>query len=307
MEKTVQESALTLAPMRRPLALQALTAAAAVAMLATATLSTNFGPSGVSAAAVKIAAAAEALAAVAEAEVAAPCPRADATPTARPKAIVYRGPASSEGCPEAIANLLGNGSTSTTTTTTFDVIFAGPNEPLDVTPETLRGAALYAHGGGPDLDEAYDLTRQYEDAIREFVGVGGGTYLGFCLGAYLAGGAGERGGGYGLLPPEDGVVVDGLKFTGGDGDGEVVGGGRVLGRYSANGDVAAAVLPFGKGWVGLVGPHPEADQSWFCAKSPTLHTLTNLRAESAAERRSGSPQVVWQSHIHSQAALCSFP
>lgn len=36
----------------------------------------------------------------------------------------------------------------------------------------------------------------------------------------------------------------------------------ILGRYSSNGDVAAAVTSFGSGWVGLVGPHPEADRSW---------------------------------------------
>jgi hypothetical protein len=36
----------------------------------------------------------------------------------------------------------------------------------------------------------------------------------------------------------------------------------VLGRFSSNGDIAASVTPFEKGWVGLVGPHPEADESW---------------------------------------------
>ena len=36
----------------------------------------------------------------------------------------------------------------------------------------------------------------------------------------------------------------------------------VLANYSSNGDVAATINPYGKGWVANVGPHPEADQSW---------------------------------------------
>ena len=31
----------------------------------------------------------------------------------------------------------------------------------------------------------------------------------------------------------------------------------------ANGDIAAARYPFGRGVVALSGPHPEADASWF--------------------------------------------
>jgi hypothetical protein len=42
---------------------------------------------------------------------------------------------------------------------------------------------------------------------------------------------------------------------------------KVLGRYSSNGDVAAILSPFGKGWVANVGPHPEADETW-CKSSP---------------------------------------
>lgn len=36
----------------------------------------------------------------------------------------------------------------------------------------------------------------------------------------------------------------------------------ILGRFSANNDVASSITSFGEGWVGLVGPHPEADESW---------------------------------------------
>lgn len=36
----------------------------------------------------------------------------------------------------------------------------------------------------------------------------------------------------------------------------------VLGRYSKTGNVAASLSGFGKGWVALVGPHPEASKNW---------------------------------------------
>ncbi|KAF9771358.1 hypothetical protein IL306_011017 [Fusarium sp. DS 682] len=202
----------------------------------------------------------------------------------RPKAVVYRGPASSEGCPEGIHDLL------VSSPSNFEVIYAGPNEKIDVI-EALKGATIYAHGGGPNWSKAYRSTKKYEKAIQEFVN-SGGHYLGFCLGAYLAGPKN----GYNLLPKgvdteqeierrgaqvkgEEDTVIN-VDWTFGSGktedkrwlyfqDGVVIRGmdgskpGKVVGRYSANGDVAASITPYGKGWVGLVGPHPEADQTWY--------------------------------------------
>lgn len=60
----------------------------------------------------------------------------------RPKALVYRGPASCEGCPEAVASLLQSSPSQ------FDVEFAGPNENIDINETTLRGVQLYAQPGG---------------------------------------------------------------------------------------------------------------------------------------------------------------
>lgn len=45
-------------------------------------------------------------------------------------------------------------------------------------------------------------------------------------------------------------------------------GGKVLGTYSSNGDIAATVTPFGNGSVGVVGPHPEATKDWCTFSSP---------------------------------------
>ncbi|KAL9562722.1 hypothetical protein ACKAV7_013286 [Fusarium commune] len=203
---------------------------------------------------------------------------------ARPKAVVYRGPASSEGCPEGVRDLL------VSSPSNFEVVFAGPNEPIDVI-EALKGATVYAHGGGPNWSKAYRSTKKYEKAIQEFV-KSGGHYLGFCLGAYLAGPVN----GYNLLPKgvdaeqeikrrgaqvkgEDDTVIN-VDWTFESGntedkrwlyfqDGVVIRGmdeskpGKIVGRYSANGDVAASITPYGKGSVGLVGPHPEADDTWY--------------------------------------------
>jgi glutamine amidotransferase-like uncharacterized protein len=202
----------------------------------------------------------------------------------RPKAVVYRGPASSPGCPESVAELLEKSPSN------FDIVYAGPHEDVDVNSDTLQDAQVYAHGGGPDLHEAYDLTKQYQSAIRNFVR-SGGHYLGFCLGAYLAGPSD----GYGLLPDgvstareikqngaqvktdDDTIIQVNWTFTNGSTenarwlyfqDGVVVQGlddsspGQILGRYSSNGNIAASLTPYGQGWVGLVGPHPEADKEW---------------------------------------------
>lgn len=145
----------------------------------------------------------------------------------------------------------------------------------------------------PGLGPAFESTKKYKKFIRDFV-ANGGRYAGFCLGAYLGG----RSPGFDLLPPgsdtdeeiiqpgsqvknlRDTTVQVNWRFHTGSHkgqqqngrwmyfqDGAVMKLSRsastiVLGRYSSNNDVAASVTRFGKGWVGLVGPHPEADRSW---------------------------------------------
>lgn len=197
----------------------------------------------------------------------------------RPTALVYRGPASSEGCPEAVGRLLEAQS--------FRVVYCGPDEEVDVSAESLAGAQVYAQPGGGSLRPAWRHTRDYAPALRDFVSAGG-NYLGFCLGAYLAG----DDPGYALFPGQvrqyigtagatitdtKSTVVgvdwrgdsrslyfqDGASFTVPDDDWSAVGG-EVLARYR-NGAVAAVVAPHGRGRIGLVGPHPEADASWYRA------------------------------------------
>ncbi|KAG6008961.1 hypothetical protein E4U21_003513 [Claviceps maximensis] len=211
----------------------------------------------------------------------------------QPRALVYRGPAACKGCPEAVAKLLQDSPQN------FAVTFVGPNEDVQISADTLSQASAYAQPGGPDLRSAYRELESYQDEFRDFV-QNGGRYLGFCLGAFLAGSTP----GFQLLPaginavPErksEGAQVTGTEDTMiqvdwtyqssqvssfGRGetaksqwlyfqDGAVITGlsegdnTTVLGRYSSNGNVAASLTPLGKGIIALVGPHPEAPSDWY--------------------------------------------
>lgn len=60
----------------------------------------------------------------------------------RPKALVYRGPAACNGCPEAVAALLQSSPSN------FEVDYAGPNEKIDINEASLQHVQLYAQPGG---------------------------------------------------------------------------------------------------------------------------------------------------------------
>ena len=107
-----------------------------------------------------------------------------------PVALVYRGPAARpSACSDAVVSLLRSSSLG------FDVRYVGPQGELPLNAKTLASAALYAQPGGGELGPAYRRMRQHRSAIRDYV-AGGGHYLGFCLGGYLAGATP----GFGLLP-----------------------------------------------------------------------------------------------------------
>jgi hypothetical protein len=194
------------------------------------------------------------------------------TPDSQPLALIYRGPATTDGCPEAVAALLSG---------QYSVGYTGPSEDYPLTADSLAEAALYAQPGGGSLNPAWRKMSDYADDIRSYV-ENGGNYVGFCLGGYLAG----KSPGFDLLPGDadqyvgsagskltttDDIVLtvtwrgiqrllyfqDGPKFTFDDNAQPTV-----LATYPT-GTVAAAITSYGKGRVGVVGPHPEADQSWF--------------------------------------------
>ncbi|WBB68482.1 BPL-N domain-containing protein [Micromonospora sp. WMMD812] len=195
--------------------------------------------------------------------------------TEPPLALVYRGPATLPGCPEAVAALLKSSRWG------FDVRYVGPDEDVPLSHRALAGAALYAQPGGGTLRRGYRHLKGHRDEIRQFV-KSGGRYLGICLGGYLAGATP----GFALLPGDTNqyiasfaASVDSAKNT----VVQVSWRGRrrtlffqdgphfllqpnaeadIIATYP-NGTIAAMVTRLGAGRVGVVGPHPEATDDWY--------------------------------------------
>lgn len=212
----------------------------------------------------------------------------DTTAGRRPLALVYRGPASLPGCPEAVAGLLASGPWD------LDVLFTGPDEALPLSAESLSHAALYAQPGGGTLSRAYRKLRRQRRAIRDFVH-DGGRYLGFCLGGYLAGATP----GFGLLPGDTDQYISSPGATVHDEGNTLVrvswrgcprtvffqdgplfvldenADARVLATYD-NGTLAALVAPFGGGRVAVTGPHPEATDGWYTDHGLPVHHTRDL-------------------------------
>jgi len=199
-----------------------------------------------------------------------------AEPVAAPRALVYRGNAGTPGCSDAVAELLHSSRWG------FEVTYVGPKEQLQLSEAVLASAAVYAQPGGGSLRRAYRRMDRHSDVIRDYVR-SGGRYLGFCLGGYMAG----ETPGFALLPGDaeryiasrratvrtdvDTVIQvrwrgrarymyfqDGPCFRLGPGANGVT----VLAEYP-NGEIASLVAAFGKGRVGVVGPHPEATRDWY--------------------------------------------
>ncbi|MFE0020962.1 BPL-N domain-containing protein [Amycolatopsis sp. NPDC059021] len=196
-----------------------------------------------------------------------------------PLALVYSGPQGCPDCAPTIAALLRRAPKP------FRVEYVGPGTGTPLTATALAGADLYVQpGGGADLDGTWRHLRDSAGVIRDWVR-DGGSYLGLCFGAYLAG----REPGFDLLPGDtrgytstpgasvpdgrDTVVEVGWRgkprhmyFQ--DGPAFVLDKGAdatVLATYP-NGTAAVVVAPYGKGRVGVSGPHPEADASWYAEK-----------------------------------------
>jgi glutamine amidotransferase-like uncharacterized protein len=197
--------------------------------------------------------------------------------TSQPLALVYRGPAGCPDCSQAVAALLERSKWN------FRVEYVGPNEQLHLTAALLKTATLYAQpGGGNDLNSAYDYMKHDVSLIQNFVR-SGGHYLGFCMGGYLAGATP----GFKLLPgdTDEFIITKGASVkTIADTTTPIYWRGQrrtmyfqdgpyfilyhhparlqILARYT-NGKIAALVTPYGKGWVGVTGPHPEATAQWY--------------------------------------------
>ncbi|MFD1813794.1 BPL-N domain-containing protein [Rhodococcus gannanensis] len=199
-------------------------------------------------------------------------PAASAAPP--PLALVYRGPATVPGTAESVAEVL------RTSPSRFRIEYVGPTD-TPITPETLSRATVFAQPGGPSLRRAWEAMKPNAGMIRDWVAAGG-NYLGFCVGGYLAGATP----GYNLLPgdtyqysatpgasvPDTRAARSPLLWRGLTAElyfqdppaFDLVPDHRatVLATY-VGGQIAALAVDFGRGRVGVTGPHAEADNSWF--------------------------------------------
>lgn len=82
-----------------------------------------------------------------------------AQPCSRPRALVYRGPAVSEGCPEAVAHLLRSSPQN------YIVDYAGPNEETNVNEISLKGVQVFAFPGGPGTSLKNGMTFWYNGRV----------------------------------------------------------------------------------------------------------------------------------------------
>jgi Biotin-protein ligase, N terminal len=198
----------------------------------------------------------------------------------RPLAVVYSddwtGPADGDDT-AAMAAML------TATSWNFEILRAGPRGTMSVREALARpDVRVYAQPGADGDDEAA-FRRQKRDkaAIRTYVAEGG-RYLGICMGGFLAepgffnvfpGRVDEYYSSKGASVTTDDPAVIPVLWRGQrrpmyfqDGGYMVpkrkATGVTVLARYT-NGSIAALVASYGRGKVGLCGPHPEAPEDWY--------------------------------------------
>lgn len=194
----------------------------------------------------------------------------------KPLALVYNGPQGCDDCAPTIAAVL-RGSPAG-----YRTRYVGPGTGTPLTASVLAQASLYVQpGGGSDLQATWKDLAPVADDMRSWV-ADGGSYMGMCFGAYLAG----RDPGFGLLPgdafgwagsdgasvPDDRDTVIPVRWRGHrrhvyfqDGPGFRIDDEEkttVLATYD-DGVPAVLVARYGKGRVGVTGPHPEASRTWF--------------------------------------------
>jgi len=202
--------------------------------------------------------------------------------TARPLVLIYDGPGACKGCPAEIRSLAERAGYT-----------ARLIKPSEITPAQLSLASAYIQPGG---DNTMEVRRAVGSkglaALKDYV-VGGGKYLGICLGGTLAStGPDDDGQMLGLLPVkahESGdvnprivpveiegegqravFVQDPPWFTLIDRTDKSI---KVIARYSDR-RIAGVSGPSGKGHVVLFGPHFEAGPDWaaqYGLKDPDGH------------------------------------
>jgi glutamine amidotransferase-like uncharacterized protein len=193
--------------------------------------------------------------------------------TAKPLALVWKGPGACFGCSEAAASIAKKAG--------FKIQYVKPDlKDFSV----FENAKLWVQPGGVSVTAADAMGSALINRIREFVADGGG-YVGFCAGAFLStaqiGTSGVNG--LGITPGESELYAEngpehqmlqvstptgvrwfyyagGPDFTISDSELQAADG-QVIGRYM-NGKIAAVEAHYGKGKVAVSGFHPEVNWFW---------------------------------------------
>ncbi len=200
-------------------------------------------------------------------------------PATVPKRVaVYKGPGACDNCPEEIAALARKLGPS------YSVELLPPSR---IRPEVLRQFDLYIQPGGDNtMHVKKAIGPSGEQAIRDYV-AGGGRYLGICLGATLASTGTDEDNRplFGMLPiASHEIDTANMSARVGEVNISLRGHGRrtvflqdppymrvlpegrdrvrVLATYP-DGRAAAVSGHYGQGSAMLIGPHFEADSSWF--------------------------------------------
>jgi glutamine amidotransferase-like uncharacterized protein len=194
-------------------------------------------------------------------------------------AVVFAGAGTCDGCAAAVAQLLQQQH--------YQVRLVDEHQLNDA---ALQGASLYVQPGGSDdiMDTLNVLSESQIQRIRDFVQQGG-NYLGICAGGYLAGQYADRAEGsrafalVELAEIDQEIVGDNsaqfiplrlpgeattrnVYYQAGPHFGtQLPAGGKALAYYAGSNHIAARISTYGKGRVGLIGPHYEADSSWYAA------------------------------------------
>lgn len=200
---------------------------------------------------------------------------AHAAPVTKNVAI-YKGGAACVGCPESAAAALRSD-----TSITWNIRYVGDNQSYKLNSASLQGMDLYVQPGGGTINRDWPkLTTTGQQAVKQYV-EGGGNYLGLCLGGFFAGKFGSIGwdwipgvGTYTGPKYANGEIVKTtwngqpryMWWEGGSHFGTTKPGTQVLGVHE-NGKAAAVVVPAGLGRAGGIGPHGEADRSWYSRRA----------------------------------------
>ena len=194
----------------------------------------------------------------------------------RPLAWVYAGPGVCSGCPESLATALRKSG--------FRTAKAYPGNFNQESFDLNQVALIAVPGGDEELDVRMALGDTETNAIHHYV-ENGGHYLGVCLGAFLAVDwlidTKEHVNGLNLFQGSvfnhsptpnplghfENILWRGthrmMYFQDGpDFKPSKLANATVWATY-ADGKIAAFQAPLKKGRVGLIGPHPEADPTWW--------------------------------------------